>query len=143
MKTLIQTAQAATQKAYPLSAQRKDWEYLGHVGAAIESSSGWVYTGVNLALLSGIGFCAEHSAAAAMIQAGETRIKTMVAVTHDGKVLPPYRRYRELIYQSDKGELAAKVIIDEARNTVLLRELLSAIWQQQIEIYYLNKNTKS
>ena len=133
-KIFLQTAQVTTQKAYPLSAKRKDWEYMGYVGAAIESPSGNIYTGVNLALLCGIGFCAEHSAAAAMIQAGETRVKTMVAVTNDGKVLPPCGRCRELIYQLDKENLAAEVVIDEEGNTVLLRELLPEIWQERIGI---------
>ena len=131
---IFQTAQAATQKAYPLSSKREDWKYLGYVGAAIETHAGNIYTGVNLALLCGIGFCAEHSAAAVMIQAGETQVKTMVAVTHDGKVLPPCGRCRELIYQLNKDNLQAQVIIDEVGKSVSLKELLPEIWQERIGI---------
>ncbi|MTB53443.1 cytidine deaminase [Lewinella sp. W8] len=132
-RSLIKKAQNATEKAFPLSAKREDWEYLGYVGAAIETQSGNVFTGINLALLCGIGFCAEHSTAA-MIQAGETQLKRMVAVAHDGKVLPPCGRCRELIYQLNKKNLDAEVILDEAERSVLLQTLLPETWQKRIRV---------
>ena len=65
---------------------------VGGVGAALVTASGQVFTGVCIDAASGIGFCAEHGAVAAMITAGESRIETIVAVDWDGSVLPPCGR---------------------------------------------------
>jgi cytidine deaminase len=52
----------------------------GGVGAAILAESENVYTGVCIDTACSLGFCAEHAAAAAMINAGESRILKMIAV---------------------------------------------------------------
>lgn len=58
-----------------------------HVGAAIRAASGKVYTGANVENASyPEGWCAETSAIAAMIMAGETKI-TEVCVVGAGKQL--------------------------------------------------------
>lgn len=67
----------------------------GGVGAALLTDSGRVYTGVCIDTSSSMGFCAEHSAAAAMVTAGENRVIRMVAVNWDETVLPPCGRCRE------------------------------------------------
>lgn len=95
----------------------------GGVGAAILTESGSVYTGVCVDTGSSMGFCAEHAAAAAMITAGESRVKNMVAVDWDGRVLPPCGRCREFISQLDSGNLEAQVMVAEGV-IVLLRDLL-------------------
>ena len=43
----------------------------GFVAAVLEGANGKYYAGVNIDLACGIGFCAERSAAAAMITDGE------------------------------------------------------------------------
>lgn len=51
----------------------------GTVAAALLTDKGNVYTGVCIDVPAGMGFCAEHAAAAAMITAGESKIVKMVA----------------------------------------------------------------
>lgn len=72
---------------------------MGHVAAALETAEGNVYTGVAMDLPSSIGFCAEHSAIAAMVTAGEQDIRRIIAVYEDGSIMAPCGRCRELINQ--------------------------------------------
>lgn len=52
----------------------------GDVACALLSAEGNLYYGVCIDVGSGIGFCAEHAAIAAMITAGESRIAKIVAI---------------------------------------------------------------
>jgi cytidine deaminase len=126
---LIQKAQEATKKAFLLVKLRDDWKYMGYVGAALLTKNNNIFTGVNLELLCGIGFCAEHNAAAEMIKNGETRIISIVAVTNDNKVIPPCGRCRELLYQIDKENLKTDVIIDNKGTSLKLGLLFPNNWQ--------------
>lgn len=107
---------------------RQVGDYLiGDVGAALLTAQGHVYTGVCIDVGSSMGFCAEHSAIAAMVTAGEYQITRIVAVWKDEAgavyVLPPCGRCREFIRQIDPANIDAEVILD--RNEVLkLSELL-------------------
>ena len=96
---------------------------VGDVGAALISESGKVYTGVCIDTGSGMGFCAEHSAIAAMVTAGEYHFSRIVAVWQDGTIIPPCGRCREFMRQIDERNLDARVIISKNK-TVRLRELL-------------------
>jgi cytidine deaminase len=100
----------------------------GEVAAALRTSQGNVYVGVSISAGCGIGFCAEHSAIAAMVTAGETRIQKLVAISADGKLLPPCGRCRELLYQIDRGNLETEIILGPGRPT-RLAELLPRRWQ--------------
>ncbi len=99
----------------------------GDVAAALLTHVGNLYVGVCIDTGSGTGFCAEHSAIAAMVTAGEYKIKTIVAVWRDDAgtlyVLPPCGRCREFIRQIDADNLATEVIL-AADKVVLLRDLL-------------------
>ena len=96
------------------------------VGAALRTASGQVFTGVCIDAASGIGFCAEHGAVAAMITAGESRIDSIVAVDWDGAILPPCGRCRELVVQVDPGNAATRVILPGAVRR--MRDLLPDHW---------------
>lgn len=96
---------------------------LGEVGCALLSTNGNVYLGVCIDTASGMGFCAEHSAIAAMVTGGELRIQRIVAVLEDGTILPPCGRCREFMFQIHEDNLEAEVIIGKNK-TVRLRELL-------------------
>lgn len=98
----------------------------GSVGAAIQTASGNIYTGICIDLACGLGFCAEVSAVAEMLKHRETHVLRVVAVNQDG-ILPPCCRCREMLVQVDTSNLDCLVILGEDR-TVRLRELLPAPW---------------
>ena len=66
---------------------------VAYVGAALLTDKGNIYTGVNMDLYCSVGFCAEHSAAAAMVTQGEFHVVKVVAVNAEGKILPPCGRW--------------------------------------------------
>lgn len=96
----------------------------GDVACALLSSKGNLYLGVCLDIGSGIGFCAEHTAIAAMLTAGESAIARIVAISVGGKVLPPCGRCRELMYEIDESNLTSTEVILDEEKTVTLIELL-------------------
>jgi len=53
---------------------------VGGVGCALLTDKGNIYLGVCIDTCCSIGFCAEHSAIAAMVTNGESRIEKIVAV---------------------------------------------------------------
>jgi cytidine deaminase len=130
---LIQEAMACTEAARPLAGQRARWEWMAYVGAALETEGGNVYTGINLSLFCGIGFCAEHSAIAEALKHGETRIIRIVAVTTDGAILPPCGRCRELIYQLDEANSDTEVVLP-GDHQLSLGELLPLNWQKHVDL---------
>jgi cytidine deaminase len=100
---------------------------LGDVGAALVTDRGNIYLGVSIDTASGTGFCAEHSAIAAMVTSGESRIAKIVAVWKDNTgtpfVPPPCGRRREFIRQMDDANLDTEVVL--GRHSVQpLRDLL-------------------
>jgi cytidine deaminase len=105
----------------------------GDVACALLSSAGNLYFGVCIDVGSGIGFCAEHSAIAAMITAGETSISKIVAVWGEGVALPPCGRCREFMYQIDPTNLSNTTVVLSESHSVKLRELLphpyAEIWE--------------
>src|SRR3989338_9320993 len=72
---------------------------VGEVSSALITDKNNVYTGLSINASCGLGFCAEHSAIASMITKGESRIKKIVAVHYDGKILPPCGKCRELMIE--------------------------------------------
>ncbi len=104
-----------------------DGRLLGQVASALVTDQGNRFFGVCLDTGSGTGFCAEHSAIAAMVTAGEYRIEWIVAVWRDDSgrlhVVPPCGRCREFIRQVDTANIDTQVVLDRDR-TAPLRELL-------------------
>ena len=101
----------------------------GEVGSALRTGDGRVYEGVSIDCGCGIGFCAEHSAVAAMVTSGESHVSAIVAVSADGRILPPCGRCRELLVQVSHDNLAAEVVLAED-DVVLLADLLPHRWQE-------------
>lgn len=100
----------------------------GGVGAALLTAGGSLYTGVCIDTACGMGFCAEHAAAAAMITSGESQVVRMVAVNWEGSILPPCGRCREFISQLDAANLNAEVLVAPGK-IVVLRDLLPYDWR--------------
>ncbi len=99
----------------------------GSVGAALLTNQGNIYTGVCIDLPCGIGFCAEHAAAAAMVTAGENRVVKLLAVLHTGEVVPPCGRCRELIRFLHPDNNNCVVYLSRDR-TKTIAELLPDPW---------------
>ncbi len=100
---------------------------IADVGAALVTDKGNVYLGVCIDTQEGMGFGAEQNAIAAMVTAGEYRIKKIVAVWKDGTIIPPCGKCRELIWQIDKENWNTEVIIGKDK-VVKLKELLPYHW---------------
>ncbi|OGC52203.1 hypothetical protein A2982_01410 [candidate division WWE3 bacterium RIFCSPLOWO2_01_FULL_39_13] len=100
-------------------------------GCALITDKGNIYLGVSIDTSSSIGFDAEQSAIAAMVTAGEYKIKKIVAVLEDGTVLPPCGRCREFMYQIDKDNIDTDVIVEKDK-IVKLKDLLPFPWDEYL-----------
>ncbi len=127
-ETIKELIERAKQVAVPVKAS-KDVK-TGDVGCALITDKNNIYTGTSIDASCGIGFCAEHSAIASMVTNREFRIKIIVAVTDDGRIIPPCGRCRELIYQINYKNLNTDVIIGKNK-IVKLKKLLPEIWQKK------------
>lgn len=96
---------------------------VGDVGCALVTDKGNIYLGVCIDTCSGMGFCAEHSAIAAMVTHGEHIIKKIVAVNENGTPSPPCGRCREFMHQIHEDNLNAEIIIGKNK-VVKLKDLL-------------------
>jgi len=109
----------------------------GQVAAALVTDQGNVYLGVCMDISSGIGFCAEHSAIAAMVTAGESRISRIVAVKKDQdnrvSILAPCGRCREFIRQIHPENLTTQVILSPDKVLPLADLLPYYDWSQKLE----------
>ncbi len=76
-----------------------EWVEAGGVAAAIESSSGEIYTGVCVDAACTLGICAERNAIFNMIANGESEVRRVLAVGWDGKAMSPCGACRELMTQ--------------------------------------------
>ncbi len=122
-ETLYQTALAVTKPRQLTNAAEA-----GEVGAAIVTKAGNVYTGVCIDACCGVGFCAEHAAAAAMITAGENQIDKIIAVGYRGNIMPPCGRCREFLSELAAENMEAMVRVN-AKTAVRLKELLPYDWR--------------
>ncbi len=102
----------------------------GYTGCALLTKNGSVYTGVNIDLACGIGFCAEHNAISTMITNNEFDIKKIVAFSAIGKIIPPCGRCRELISQISKYNYNNTEIIISNNKSKKLKELLPLDWKR-------------
>ena len=93
----------------------------GTVAAAILTDKGNVYTGVCIDTPAGMGFCAEHSAIAAMVTAGESKIVKLVAtgVDDNGKGCAPCGRCREFINCIHDENYLCQVILEDGSITTI------------------------
>ena len=71
-----------------------------------------------------MGFSAEHSAIAAMINAGESEISKIVAVKKENRVLPPCGRCREFMNQINANNYDNTDVVLSSEQATKLRNLL-------------------
>jgi cytidine deaminase len=115
-----------------------DDSQMGDVASVLVSENDNLYSGVCIDTSSGMGFCAEHTAIASMITAGEYQVKKIVAVWKDEDnqlhVLSPCGRCREFMKQTNKKNLETEVVLDLDKS-VKLKELMPYHdWWQKIKI---------
>jgi cytidine deaminase len=109
--------------------KRTDSVHTGGVAAALETEDNHVIVGVCIDASCGIGFCAEHSAIAELGKTKSMRIKRIVAVNWDGKILPPCGRCRELMFEIDYNNADTRVVLAPDKD-IALSELLPIRWQE-------------
>jgi cytidine deaminase len=131
-QALIERA-AAVLKPYKTA----DGRLFGDVGAALVSESGRIFEGVCVDTASW-GLCAERSAIAAMVTAGEYRIERVVAVWRDAAsnrlhVLPPCGHCRQFMRELDDANLATTVILGTDRTRTLAELLPEHEWPAPID----------
>ncbi len=101
----------------------------GGVAAAIEAGSGRIYVGVCVDGACTLGICAERNAMFNMLTCGESKIKRMVAVNWDEKVLPPCGACRELITQIMPTDYkTVEVMLDYEKNRIVPLGALTPEW---------------
>lgn len=107
-----------------LNPTEQDDRTSGGVASALVTPSGDVFLGVCIDTACSMGFCAEHAAVAAMVTAGQFQLTQVVAVTRGHQtgalaVLPPCGRCREFMYQIDRRNLDAEVVLGIDSRTTL------------------------
>ena len=104
----------------------------GSVAAAILSETGSIYVGVCIDTASSLGMCAERSAIAAMLTAGEHHIKKVVAIMPNGRLGSPCGACRELMMQLHPDSASIQILLDlETERTVTLGELMPDWWGKE------------
>jgi len=105
---------------------------IGEVSSALITDKNKIYSGLSINASCSLGFCAEHSAITTMISKGESRIKKIVAVHYDGKILPPCGKCRELMIEVNDNNKDTEIIMDKER-IVKLDKLLPQRWQERFK----------
>lgn len=103
-----------------------DYVRCGHVACALLTDKGNVYTGISINAKCGIGFCAEHSAIADMLKAGESKIVKLVSSSKN-TVLVPCGRCLEFIRQINDENVNTKVLLKNC-DVKTVDELLPIRW---------------
>ena len=93
----------------------------GTVAAAVLTDKGNVYTGICIDVPAGMGFCAEHAAAVAMVTAGESKIVKMVATGVDDNSCgcAPCGRCREFINCLHDDNYLCEVLLEDGSITTI------------------------
>lgn len=106
-----------------------EWVEAGGVAAAIETSSGNIYTGVCVDGACTLGICAERNAIFNMITNGESEIRRVIAVNWGGKAMPPCGACRELMTQlMPERYREIEVMLDYEKNKVVTLGELTPQW---------------
>ena len=103
--------------------------YAGGVAAAIEASSGKIYTGVCVDTSCTLGICAERNAIFNMITNGDNEIKRVIAIMSDGKTGAPCGACRELMTQlMPKSYQHVEIMLDNKKKKVVTLGELTPEW---------------
>lgn len=84
-----------------------------HVGCALLTKKGNIYTGISIDSNCSLGNCAEYAAIAEMLKNNESQIDKIVAYSAKGKIYAPCGRCRELIRMVNNSNVETKVMVEE------------------------------
>ena len=103
--------------------------YAGGVAAAIEASSGKIYTGVCVDTSCTLGICAERNAIFNMITNGDNEVKRVLVIMSDGKTGAPCGACRELMTQlMPKSYQHVEIMLDYKKEKVVTLGELTPEW---------------
>jgi cytidine deaminase len=111
MNELIEAARAVRAHAHaPYSRYQ--------VGAAVRAASGKIYVGANIENASyGLALCAERSAVAAAISAGEKEISAVAVVTATSPPAAPCGMCRQVLAEFGADDLPIALVNDAGERT--------------------------
>lgn len=109
----------------------------GSVSAALMTGKGNIYTGVCIDTACGLGMCAERSAIAAMLSAGEHEITKILCIMPDGKTGgSPCGACREFMMQLSPRSTEIEILTSlETFSTVKLGDVMPDWWGEK----YMNE----
>ena len=99
----------------------------GQVSAAIETSSGHLYSGVCIDAACSLGICAERNVIGSMVTEGELRITRLVCIKESDFILP-CGACIELLMQLHPQNRNLDVLINGNGETIKLSELMPQWW---------------
>lgn len=101
----------------------------GGVSAAVESTSGKIYVGVCVDSACTLGICAERNAIFNMITNGEDEIRRVIAISSEGKAIPPCGACREFMTQLMPDTYKKiEIMLDYEKNRVVTLGELTPEW---------------
>ncbi len=131
------TAEMIQEASKLVNPQSIDNAEMGSVASILITEQGTIFQGVCIDTISGMGFCAEHTAISQMITQGEYRIAKIVAVKKDEQgnvyVMAPCGRCREFMFQTNKQNIETEVILGADRVLKLADLLPYQDWQERVE----------
>lgn len=102
----------------------------GYVSAVIEGANGKYYTGVNIDLACGLGYCAERNAAGSMVTDGERAARRIVCVDRRQGLMTPCGSCREFLMLLSPQNADTEFLIGlSPLRTARLKELLPHWWE--------------
>ena len=121
-----------------MAIKRKLSEYAsyGHIGCALLTKNGNIYTGICIDSNCALGNCAEYAAIVEMLENNESEIGKIVAYSANEQIYAPWGRCRELIRMVNDKHLNKKGMVAEDK-IYKLKDLLPEMYITKTES---NKN---
>ncbi len=104
-----------------------DYASCGHVGCALLTTKGNIYTGISVDSNCNLGKCAEYAAIAEMLKNKESEISKIVAYSGKGTIYAPCGSCREMIRMVNKNNLHTEVMVSQDK-VVKLKDLLPEMY---------------
>ena len=121
--------QILIEKAKKIAKKRllNEYAFCGHVGCALMTIDGNIYTGISTEFKCALGKCAEYAAIAEMLKHNESEIKKLVSYSAKGVIYPPCGSCRELIRMGNTKNLETEIMVSENK-VCKLKELLPEMY---------------